>query len=914
LQLSDSQGNVISIVTSSLVVFVQITSGGVIVENQLTGITSKVVDINGTVVFSGLAVPYLTGHHFRLRFTLPHEAAGVFMASNSDEFSLGPVHLMLNDTQPHAQSGMPLPGVSVSLTNREGKIKDHYFQQRAIRDLQNTITISVDLLTLRYIGCYALNLSYMISKNLFSNVSECARVSASAGASFFYINSDSPGLCGYGGNLSQGCLNDTCWEGMPSVPIPRTLEYDMCNSSFDFRFFAFQNSSSLLVGKRTSLSPSGQAVFNDLKIPNFYGRASCMLLFYDDRDDVLVTGGKALIATKLFDVDPLRLTFRGPAMPTILELPSLRNLTVAITDFNGTDLSPFYMYQKYTLIATLMHNGIEMPSNILRGQTVVESVKHKVNFELELSNMAGWNFTIRFTCRGLRTLLVTTTSEFSPLPSFLMMESSDVLIGQMDSVLPSISVSSRDRLQQIMTTIILQHKLFIEMSVYRNQTQIMSCSSSQSRDCVYRWPTCRKSECVNGTTVQMVQNGLVHFTDIVILDLAGKDFQYKFTLQGRSELRLISSSFVVYPGALKIAEGQTAFDGIVWHINNAMSVYSLRLLRKNGTALADDGDDFNITVSLLKKGRDLSTFLTGQRWAVTQYSASTGVHASFTNLIVGAAGSGMVLRFAFATLSLSLSMPSLEASTRPFDAVPDSLRLLDLNGKLTSVLDFGPFFRGRTPVHFLKIAALDINAAVQTTIQETDGYTVALKGFFDNQTRTSFFSGKTSSLIINGTATFDDLVLDTFDECQTFPCSLLLRFEFQISNRSFNCSEVWCTNLTMHVRQAPVVKPHKLRLHPLFPTCAFPTCSDWKVTGNEKCDDGNNEDGDGCSANCSTVEEGWECNSTVCGSWPTSQEKRIGSVCKRVCGNGIVNTGEECDDGNTLNGDGCDSSCAHEGL
>lgn len=31
-----------------------------------------------------------------------------------------------------------------------------------------------------------------------------------------------------------------------------------------------------------------------------------------------------------------------------------------------------------------------------------------------------------------------------------------------------------------------------------------------------------------------------------------------------------------------------------------------------------------------------------------------------------------------------------------------------------------------------------------------------------------------------------------------------------------------------------------------------------------------------------------------------------------VCGNGIVESGEECDDGNLANGDGCDSSCMDE--
>jgi len=31
-----------------------------------------------------------------------------------------------------------------------------------------------------------------------------------------------------------------------------------------------------------------------------------------------------------------------------------------------------------------------------------------------------------------------------------------------------------------------------------------------------------------------------------------------------------------------------------------------------------------------------------------------------------------------------------------------------------------------------------------------------------------------------------------------------------------------------------------------------------------------------------------------------------------ACGNGLVEPGEECDDGNTLSGDGCSSTCVSE--
>jgi cysteine-rich repeat protein len=65
----------------------------------------------------------------------------------------------------------------------------------------------------------------------------------------------------------------------------------------------------------------------------------------------------------------------------------------------------------------------------------------------------------------------------------------------------------------------------------------------------------------------------------------------------------------------------------------------------------------------------------------------------------------------------------------------------------------------------------------------------------------------------------------------------------------------------------------------------FPVCGNGTVETTEECDDGNTTDGDGCSANCTVEPE---------------------------CGNGILEAGEECDDGNTTDGDGCSASCEDE--
>lgn len=77
-------------------------------------------------------------------------------------------------------------------------------------------------------------------------------------------------------------------------------------------------------------------------------------------------------------------------------------------------------------------------------------------------------------------------------------------------------------------------------------------------------------------------------------------------------------------------------------------------------------------------------------------------------------------------------------------------------------------------------------------------------------------------------------------------------------------------------------------------------CGDGVVEFPESCDDGNMVNGDGCSNMC-TVESGWSCSGTT-------------SICSpiAVCGNGVVESGETCDDSNTVNGDGCSNTCKLE--
>lgn len=66
----------------------------------------------------------------------------------------------------------------------------------------------------------------------------------------------------------------------------------------------------------------------------------------------------------------------------------------------------------------------------------------------------------------------------------------------------------------------------------------------------------------------------------------------------------------------------------------------------------------------------------------------------------------------------------------------------------------------------------------------------------------------------------------------------------------------------------------------------LPACGNGCQEAGEECDDGNTANGDGCSSTCKHEPTG--------------------------CGNGQLDPGEECDDGNTQNGDNCSSTCKIE--
>jgi len=78
-----------------------------------------------------------------------------------------------------------------------------------------------------------------------------------------------------------------------------------------------------------------------------------------------------------------------------------------------------------------------------------------------------------------------------------------------------------------------------------------------------------------------------------------------------------------------------------------------------------------------------------------------------------------------------------------------------------------------------------------------------------------------------------------------------------------------------------------------------PACGDAEINqADEQCDDGNSLPGDGCSGKC-LVENYWDC-----------PEPGKPCVLTFACGDGTLNPGEVCDDHNVVQDDGCSADCS----
>lgn len=89
-------------------------------------------------------------------------------------------------------------------------------------------------------------------------------------------------------------------------------------------------------------------------------------------------------------------------------------------------------------------------------------------------------------------------------------------------------------------------------------------------------------------------------------------------------------------------------------------------------------------------------------------------------------------------------------------------------------------------------------------------------------------------------------------------------------------------------------------------------CGDGVTGGAEACDDGNVVDGDGCDHDCSATACGNGIASVgeECDDGNSADGDDCSAACERIgCGDGVITAGEECDDGNVSDADACSAAC-----
>jgi cysteine-rich repeat protein len=95
--------------------------------------------------------------------------------------------------------------------------------------------------------------------------------------------------------------------------------------------------------------------------------------------------------------------------------------------------------------------------------------------------------------------------------------------------------------------------------------------------------------------------------------------------------------------------------------------------------------------------------------------------------------------------------------------------------------------------------------------------------------------------------------------------------------------------------------------------CA-PVCGNEVVEAGEECDDGNLGEADGCTNACTICGNNVIAGPEICDDGNLTSGDGCDANCTpTACGNGVVFAPETCDDGNTANNDNCPSDCIIDG-
>jgi cysteine-rich repeat protein len=125
------------------------------------------------------------------------------------------------------------------------------------------------------------------------------------------------------------------------------------------------------------------------------------------------------------------------------------------------------------------------------------------------------------------------------------------------------------------------------------------------------------------------------------------------------------------------------------------------------------------------------------------------------------------------------------------------------------------------------------------------------------------------------------------------------------------------TNTTTTTTGAPTTTTTTATTSTTTSTSGVPVCGNGVPEGAEQCDDGNDDSTDACTNACLDARCGdaivWSGVEQCDDGNATSGDGCANCVLEpAVCGNGVVQPGETCDDGNTVNGDTCPANCRIE--
>ena len=802
--------------------------------HHLAGSTTRGVDGTiGGASFGDLRVERFVGASLRLKFvftsTIGNETTVFELFSST--FVVRPTRLAINNTLPNSVTDSSMPALNVS-------VLDDGNMPLPMVGLKDAIEITIELHTVRYLGCSSLS----VHGSSYANVTweQCARYAVVSNAPYFVTGRNSTpgvGFCGIGADASLLPSSLGCAIGCEQAPG------ECSPSSFNRLYFRRSNSTAFLIGDRSEIVNGGSVIFSGLRITGLYGIKS-IIIAVRNRGTLLPD---VVETSQTFTVDPVTWKITGlPPMSHILSQP-LPNTTITVTDRNGHKLESIFANDAYVVETTLIHAGIEVNHRL--GLPHSRKLPNSnLSFALNFLKTGGSNFTVRLSMKmpGYNNSLLSLES-----PHFILYPDQLILVGPQgtafdgfaESFLQTLQIRCEDSNGTLITDIQTTDNLKVLVgAVNLTNVAIPACGISTAG-------------CLDGSILVPVSNGIAVFNNITFVAYCGSGTRLNFRISGGGPAPVFSSKFSLFPTALYITQGEYKFRGVKWIINRGLGDYSVSIRCAVPVSLQQG---FKVTATLRQASSvDLTSALSGTRVLTANHNYVLSTSATFTDLVVTKATGTLALHF---TLSHPNSSLTVGNSTLEFTAVPYALRIsqkcfngLSVGDSMSAVpyglpllqcvgpgvlasdlgRDFGRFgyltgyyryehnqnvgpllrnTRGGARVPPIDVLATDLYLNVQTLIKSTHFFTINLDLFVGDNYYTSYMSGRTSQVMNDGVATFEDLTISSIPECKP-NCTLLFLF----SLGGVLCTDTWCTNVTMGLSDTPIVAPHLLGSHPGFP-------------------------------------------------------------------------------------------------